>query len=219
MIRPFYQTLGVPDDASPEAIKSAYRALAMKHHPDKGGDAEKFGEITLAYDVLSDPDRRKTYDETGVAGGLSPDAAASRALSIVAGILDATLTMMDAQGIDPSTMDVIAHADAALTAQLAQLAQNKRETQTQIERKRKLLARFKAKPGKTNRITPFLETAARAFEGRLAGLTQEEAATTTALEILRDHEFEVAAPDFRVQAIDPHALHVFMQQARRGGFP
>lgn len=214
-MRALYQTLGVPEDASPEAIKSAYRALAMKHHPDKGGDAEKFGEITLAYDVLSDPERRKVYDETGVTGTPSEDSIESRALSIVAGIIDATLTACDAQGTDPATIDVIAHAEEGLRAQIKQLGQSKRDTEAQIERKKKILAKFSAKPGKTNRITPFIQAQARGLENRLAACIAEEKANILALDILLEHEFDFAQP----VVLDYAQLGAFMQQARGGAWP
>jgi len=57
----YYEILGVNEDAEPAAIKKAYRKLAMKHHPDKGGDADKFKEINEANDVLTS-DKRQEYD-------------------------------------------------------------------------------------------------------------------------------------------------------------
>lgn len=63
-----YDTLGVPKDASEDDIKRAYRKLAMKHHPDKGGDPEEFKKIQGAFDILSDPEKRKNFDRYGVDG-------------------------------------------------------------------------------------------------------------------------------------------------------
>ena len=60
-----YTELDVPVDASLETIKQRYRTLAQMHHPDKGGDEELFKHIKLAYEILSDPVRRKQYDITG----------------------------------------------------------------------------------------------------------------------------------------------------------
>ena len=57
-----YDTLGVPRDATDDIIKQAYRKLAAKHHPDKGGDTAKFQEIQHAYDTLSDPHKRAQHD-------------------------------------------------------------------------------------------------------------------------------------------------------------
>lgn len=64
----YYNLLGVSKDASEAEIKKAYRKLALKNHPDKGGDPEKFKEITHAYEVLSDPEKRKIYDQYGKEG-------------------------------------------------------------------------------------------------------------------------------------------------------
>jgi len=60
-----YEILGVRRDASAEEIKRAYRRKAREHHPDAGGDAELFKELTHAYQVLSDPERRVRYDRFG----------------------------------------------------------------------------------------------------------------------------------------------------------
>lgn len=58
----YYSTLGVSRDASPDEIKKAYRKLASKHHPDKGGDNATFQNIQVAYDTLSNPQKRQAYD-------------------------------------------------------------------------------------------------------------------------------------------------------------
>ena len=58
-----YETLGVAVDASPTEIKSKYRALAKQHHPDTGGDQATFQNISAAYEVLSDPNKRAEYDQ------------------------------------------------------------------------------------------------------------------------------------------------------------
>lgn len=58
----YYEILGVKRDASESDIKKAFRQAAMQHHPDKGGDKDKFQQIQEAYEVLSDPQKRNEYD-------------------------------------------------------------------------------------------------------------------------------------------------------------
>lgn len=61
----YYELLGVDPNASETELKKAHRKLALKHHPDKGGDPERFKEINEAYDVLRDGEKRKIYDQYG----------------------------------------------------------------------------------------------------------------------------------------------------------
>jgi len=68
----YYSTLGVPKTATQEQIKKAYRKLAMEHHPDRGGDHDKFSSINAAYDVLSDPVKKQEYDNPAPSGFRSP---------------------------------------------------------------------------------------------------------------------------------------------------
>jgi DnaJ-class molecular chaperone len=76
MPRDYYEVLGVKRDASEEQIKSAYRKLARKYHPDRNpGDKqaeENFKEVQTAYDVLSDKEKRARYDQFGFAGENGP---------------------------------------------------------------------------------------------------------------------------------------------------
>ncbi len=67
----YYKTLGIKKGSSGDEIKRAYRKLAHEHHPDKGGDPEKFKAINEAYQVLSDPRKKAQYDQFGTAGGAS----------------------------------------------------------------------------------------------------------------------------------------------------
>ena len=65
MDRDLYAVLGLSRNAETDEIRSTYKKLAKEHHPDKGGDPEKFKEISQAHEILSDDEKRRMYDMTG----------------------------------------------------------------------------------------------------------------------------------------------------------
>jgi molecular chaperone DnaJ len=67
-----YEILGVDRNANADEIKKAYRKLSKEHHPDKGGNEDKFKDVAAAYDILSDPQKKQNYDMFGDAKG-NPD--------------------------------------------------------------------------------------------------------------------------------------------------
>ena len=75
--RDFYSILGVSKSANAAEIKKAYRALSLKYHPDKNADdpsaIDKFTDVSAAYEVLSDPDKRRKYDKGGEEAVNQPD--------------------------------------------------------------------------------------------------------------------------------------------------
>jgi molecular chaperone DnaJ len=70
----YYEILGIAKDAELSDVKKAYRDLSKKHHPDVGGDEEKFKELSEAYATLSNPQKRANYDNPmrGHSGGFNP---------------------------------------------------------------------------------------------------------------------------------------------------
>ena len=69
----YYETLGVNHTTLPPEIKKAYKKLASKHHPDKGGDPEEFKKVQEAYEVLGDPQKKQEYDNPSPFAGQSGD--------------------------------------------------------------------------------------------------------------------------------------------------
>ena len=120
----YYSLLGVPRDASHEEIKRAFRRLARELHPDVSGDPEagpRFRAIAEAYEVLSDPGRRQTYDRFGHAGlrrgGFSPtDADFSSLADVFAAFFGDAVFGQASSGTPQPTRgpDVAAHAEIEL---------------------------------------------------------------------------------------------------------
>ena len=105
----YYDTLVIARDASEEQIKKAYRKLAIKWHPDKNLDDRKYAEkkfkaISAAYEVLSDPQRRRVYDQFGKAGleGSSAQANAQASMQQAMALFEQMMAQMMANGIPGS---------------------------------------------------------------------------------------------------------------------
>lgn len=82
----YYKTLGVSKDADEAQLKRAYRKLALKHHPDKGGDAAEFKRVSEAFSTLSDPEKRKIYDTYGKEGVKRAEAGGSPGMGGMGGM-------------------------------------------------------------------------------------------------------------------------------------
>ena len=84
--RDYYEVLGISKSASETEIKSAYRKLALKYHPDRNkeaGASEKFKEVSAAYEVLGNPEKRKMYDQFGHAPPQADQPLAGVVLSLI----------------------------------------------------------------------------------------------------------------------------------------
>lgn len=114
-----YGLLGVPRSASAATIKSAYRTQVQTAHPDRGGDAGRFILIVKAFDLLSDPEARRLYDETGnvdedAVKGFRRDVA-----KILADMFDAAVGTAVATGLALDKVDFVREMSAAVRTGLA----------------------------------------------------------------------------------------------------
>ena len=111
----YYETLGVNHTTKPEEIKKAYRKLASKHHPDKGGDTKKFQDIQKAYEVLGDPDKKYEYDNPSPfrnQGGGNPYASQGNPFSDMFGDIFGHRQQQRQQNFNAETQLVITLEDA-----------------------------------------------------------------------------------------------------------
>lgn len=186
--RKLYRELAVEPDATPAEIDKAYRQRARTAHPDAGGTAEAFHALSHAYAILSDPDRRKAYDETGFEGELTDDIvtrAMERIHALVASVLESDLPF--------ETVDLITPIRDTLTKQKADIGAGIRKLERQAKRAEAMAARFRKREG-DNIIRKVLERRAADTREQAEKTRREEAIFAKAIELLADYSFDFEPP-------------------------
>lgn len=183
-----YSALGVARDATQAAIKQAYRKMAKQHHPDVGGDAEKFGAIATAYDVLGDEEKRRKYDETGEVPGAAKSENAD-ALAIINQLVDGlTQEIILRDGLEHR--DLVAELVKKVDEQIASTLADRKEAEKFEKKATKLRARFSAKTGPDyvgQMLDARIASCVKAIEAAARGLMTLEKAR----KLLLDAEFKV----------------------------
>ena len=128
-----YETLSVARDATTEQIKLAYRKLAAKHHPDKGGDADQFDQIKQAHDILMDDKRRAEYDSTGNTG--KPRDISQLARSTIAQTFN---KLLESHSFD-SNVDYVNQLQRTFTKALAVCKSQRKDVKKHMEQCKALL--------------------------------------------------------------------------------
>lgn len=184
-----YDALGVESDAGTEEIKRSFRRKAKSSHPDAGGTAEAFGRVQRAYGLLSSPERRRRFDETGEDVGSTIDGIAAEALSLIGMMLGQILS----NNPDPFKVDLVAvmrdHVNEEISGIKAQIVRMKEA----LKRTKKMIGRFKKRKG-NNHINVILEVRARDEAKALLGPENAIAVRLKVIEILKDYSFEVDKP-------------------------
>jgi curved DNA-binding protein CbpA len=123
-----YRVLGVKKTATQDEIKEAYRKKARLHHPDRGGDENKFNQITEAYQILSNQDTKACYDNTGEAKApkVSRDAQEVRKVMLMA--FATVINDLQQQKVDHKIIDFVRAMVVAIEMRVSEL----RATKTQL---------------------------------------------------------------------------------------
>lgn len=140
-----YEILGVPQDASTEVIKKAYRELSFKNHPDRLGDNSMQSKINNAYEVLSDPIRRELYDKTGAEKNTDYDLK-------VQGFLQNIFLNLINQQEDPTKIDLIGQMRRFIYTMIEGVEKSISDSKKSIIKYDKVVKKLKTK-GDTNLIT------------------------------------------------------------------
>ena len=176
-----YTELDVPDDASLETIKQRYRTLAQMHHPDKGGDEELFKRIKLAYEILSDPIRRKQYDITGETTTTNAKDEA------VANIVQILLHVVPNFNVDQD--DLIHIAEMETRTMLDLVNKDIGVTERYILNLEKVLSKLRIKTEGENILSSFIANQIKQRKQELESFQRRIQVCNLMLEILKDYEY------------------------------
>jgi len=176
-----YTELDVPVDASLETIKQRYRTLAQMHHPDKGGDEEIFKLIKLAYEILSDPIRRKQYDITGETTTTNAKDEA------VANIVQILLHIVPNLNVDQD--DLIHIAEMETRAMLNLVNKDIGVTERYILNLEKVANKLRIKTEGENILNGFIVNQIKQRKQELVTFQHRVQVCNLMLEILKDYEY------------------------------
>jgi curved DNA-binding protein CbpA len=182
-MRSLYEILSISPKANMAEIRVAYRAKVKEVHPDTGGSNEAFSEVVLAYEILSDDDRRRQYDETGTLDDPGK-AISSGAVLIVEGLINGFIQRQDAKYSDAVNL-MCADISIALRSKIANI--------DVLEKRKHILAdlkdRFRAKSSEENVLHDILDQKIEALGKALSAERLAIAQLNEASSILRRYDF------------------------------
>ena len=178
-----YSQLHIEATATAAEIRTAYRQLSKKHHPDKGGDPEQFHRINHAYEILSDPAGRELYDQTGV------DSLTKWRITIEQNFILLVTNAMEKQASDPRK---------AIIEMIESMDQQLKSDQQQLERKQQ---KIEKQAKRTKRITAGPDFVAAAYAEHISKLIDQRSEISVRLKLNQDmlaelehFEFEIIEP-------------------------
>ena len=176
-----YATLAVPLDADDAVIRAAYRRLAQKFHPDKGGELEDFRAVQKAYELIGTEDAREYYALNG-AEAPTIGHVESEAFNLITGIFSKWLDEQFKGAFGYS--DPIDHVRAVLNQELQSIGQAQVQLQNNLKKTGRLKGRFSAGAAEVNIFETRLEEVSRLTEQNLREVEKAADRTRTALALL-----------------------------------
>ena len=176
-----YNILDVSVTASFEEIKQRYRTLAQMHHPDKGGDEEAFKRIKLAYEILSDPVRRKQYDITGETTTTNAKDEA------IANIVQILLHIVPSFNVDQD--DLIQIAEVETRTMIDLVHKDIGVTERYILNLEKVSSKLRIKTDSENILNSFILNQIQQRKQELETFQRRVQVCNLMLEILKDYEY------------------------------
>jgi curved DNA-binding protein CbpA len=181
-----YAELGVPRNADAETIKRAYRKRVQKAHPDKGGSKDAFQALQLSYDTLSDPERKKRFDEFGETGQ-GPDPR-QQALAEIAAMFIQLLDQIDPDHTDLHAL-VLSNINRAIEQHKTSIATHN----AKIKKRENAMKRIKKKTQGENVILRMFEADVLQQKNAIARAEREIERGKTMIEMLKDYSYSADA--------------------------
>lgn len=176
-----YTELDLPVTATSEEIRQRYRTLAQMHHPDKGGDEELFKRIKLAYEILSNPIRRKQYDITGETSSSNiRDEALSNIIQIVLNIVS---------NFNAENDNLIKIAELETKAMLDRTYNDLNNTSLHIKKLEIVLSKLRKKTDGENILTGIISDQLKIKKEEIITITKNVKIGMLMKEILKDYEY------------------------------
>ena len=177
-----YEVLGVSKNATDAEIKKAYRTLSKSNHPDKMGDASAQARINAAWDILSDPERKKRYDETG-------QTSMTEFLSRVMALLNNAMNQIIEQVPDVETHDIIGSCKSLIRSMRDQANNSIKNSNNSLMKSEKVLSRTKTK--KDQIIILFLQTRVNLIKTEIKQAEEQVEFFSKVLVLLEDYTYEL----------------------------
>ena len=185
-----YLILEIGRTAQPPEIKLAYRRKVQVAHPDRGGDADAFMLVVRAFGLLSDPDARRLFDETGVVDDEAVQGYRREVALILADMFDAAVATAVATGLKLEQVDFIRQMAAAVEAGLAEARVKLRRVDSEIGALQGLRTRIKRTDADRNIFAERVGAQVAAKTGEHATIKRRVAMLETALAELGNYENE-----------------------------
>jgi len=179
----YYAILGVDKKADKKAIGRAYRKKAQSLHPDKGGTAEEFHQLQLAYQVLSDDKRRSAYDLTGVVPlEQSPN---QRVVQEIAAMM---ILLMDQ--VDVRFTDLVGEMIKGIETTLAQTEEQIQQEFERISTRKMVSTRIRRRGRAQNVLLEIVNGDIQEIQKRIDALTENQRLGQAMLKMLMQYEYD-----------------------------
>jgi curved DNA-binding protein CbpA len=186
-----YFLLGVARNASAQSIKAAYRQRVQTTHPDRGGDASAFVALVQAFGLLSDPELRRIYDETGIVDEQAVKNYRRDVIKILVDMFDAAIETAVATGLDLGKVDFVSQMATAVRTGLAEAKLTLDRAERDIGALSALSKRIRRRDERPNIFAARLEAQIVARTEQRAQIRRRVSLLDTAIVELSNYESEI----------------------------